>query len=142
MPQSASGFSIGMLPNLDQVLAEAAWTRRPPSAVKRAPLPSSLAPHRSHDDVCIHFEVVTIILFFPQGLEVLFTVRSNVTYNGHLDDEGPVFGGCATFRPGDYLQIVQVISDVCLLSPLQVLFFLFYSPFYFSSLPFPPVPKD
>jgi hypothetical protein len=68
MSQSASGFSIGMLPNLDQVLAEAAWTRRPPSAVKRAPLPSSLAPHRSHDDVCIHFELVPIILPPPPGV--------------------------------------------------------------------------
>ena len=39
--------------------------------------------------------------------QVAFSVRTNVMYDGTLDDESPVHGSAASFKIGDFLHIFE-----------------------------------
>eukprot|EP00039_Didymoeca_costata_P004746 m.75896 g.75896 ORF g.75896 m.75896 type:complete len:394 (+) comp12527_c0_seq3:133-1314(+) len=44
-------------------------------------------------------------------IEVLFTVHSNVAYDGVQDESPPEDGNPLSFQPGDFLQVVQIKND-------------------------------
>ena len=52
-------------------------------------------------------EIFKNVLHFESRRQVAFAVRTNVMYDGTLDDECPVHGSAVSFKIGDYLHIFE-----------------------------------
>lgn len=52
-------------------------------------------------------------MFSLKTKPVAFAVRTNVAYNGEVDDDSPVHGSAVSFGVRDFLHIKEVISFDC-----------------------------
>ena len=66
-----------------------------------------LIPGRVKVKTLLKFEKQLISTHFNYCRQVAFAVRTNVMYDGTLDDECPVHGSAVSFKIGDYLHIFE-----------------------------------
>lgn len=85
---------------------------------------------RSDNNVVNQLKFNKIFISSIQTKPVAFAVRTNVAYNGEVDDDSPVHGSAVSFGVRDFLHIKEVILLHLILGqffPTQTIFYCQYT---------------